>query len=494
MVAFDYSSRDYGTIKSDLLARAAVVTPEWTDRNSSDFGMMMVDLWSYMGDVLHYYVDRAAGEAVLPKATQRESVLAFANLLDYIPSGRTSAQGTVLLYNSTSSDITIPSNTRFVARSDNVLYQAYSASTEIIPANGSQSVALYEGTLVISPAETLTSSSNGQSAQRYILSNQNVVRDSVVITVYEDGVTPTVYRRVDRLSNASTGERVYALLTTANDESEVVFGTSIRGFPPPTGATITATYAYSSGSGGNLPANAVTDFRDVTPDGINIVSSSAFSGGVDQETIESMKSTIPSVVSTQSRAVTRDDFINYALTVDGVSKATVEFTPFPAGGASAGNASVTVFAQTDRTSDYLTTSDTSQAISSIVRDNIVSTIQPRALLGVDVIAAETINWQTIDLEVTVYVNANSVASFVKNNVEAALDALFNFNNVEFGQILSLGQYYRTTLDQSGVDYAVITKFALEGNSGVNDTLTMPATTLPKKGTVVVTVIGGITST
>jgi hypothetical protein len=172
----------------------------------------------------------------------------------------------------------------------------------------------------------------------------------------------------------------------------------------------------------------------------------------------------------------------------------VEFTPFPAGGASAGNASVTVYAQTDRTSDYLTTSDTSQAISSIVRDNIVSTIQPRALLGVDVIAAETINWQTIDLEVTVYVNENSVASFVKNNVEAALDALFNFNNVEFGQILSLGQYYRTTLDQSGVDYAVITKFALEGNSGVNDTLTMPATTLPKKGTIVVTVIGGITST
>lgn len=494
MVAFDYSSRDFGTIKSDLLSRAAVVAPEWTDRNSSDFGMMLVDLWAYMGDVLHYYVDRAAGESVLSKATQRESVLAFANLLDYIPSGRTSAQGTVLLANSTDSDIVIPANTRFIARSGSNLYQAYSAYSETIPAQGSQSVAVYEGTLVVSPTETLTSSANGQPAQRYILSNQNVVRDSVTITVYEDGVTPTVYRRVDRLSNAASGERVYALLTTANDESEVVFGTNIRGFPPPTGATITALYAYSSGSSGNLPANAVTDFRDATPDGIRIVSSSAFSGGVDQETIESLKSTIPSVVSTQSRAVTRDDFVNYALTVDGVSKATVEFTPFPAGGASAGNASVTVFAQTDRTSDYLTTSDTSQTISSIVRDNIVSTLQPRALLGVDVVAAETVNWQTIDLEITVYVNENSVASFVKNNVEAALDSLLSFNSVTFGQILSLGQFYRTTLDQSGVDYAVITKFALEGNSGVNDTLVMPATTLPKKGTVVVTVIGGITST
>jgi len=493
-MAFDYSSRDYSTIKADLLSRASVVTPEWTDRNSSDFGMMLVDLWAYMGDVLHYYVDRAAGESVLPKATQRESVLAFANLLDYIPSGRTSAQGTVLLRNSGSSDVTIDSNTRFVAKAGSDLYQAYSAGTTVVPAGGTSYCDLYEGTLVVSPSETLTNSSSGQPAQRYTLNNANVVRDSVTITVYEDGVTPTVYRRVDRLSNASAGERVYALLTTAEDESEVVFGTNIRGFTPPTGSTITATYAYSSGSNGNIPANSVTDFRDVTPDNISIVSSTSFSGGVDQETIESMKSTIPSVVSAQSRAVTRDDFINYALTVDGVSKATVEFTPFPAGGASAGNASVTVFAQTDRTADYLTTADTSQIISETVRNNIVSTIQPRALLGIDVIAAETITWQPIDVEITVYVNVNAVASFVKNNVEAALDAAFSFNSVSFGQILSLGEFYSTTLDQNGVDYAVISKFALEGDSGVNDTLSMAATTLPKKGTIVVTVVGGITST
>lgn len=493
-MAFDYSSRDFNTIKSDLLARARVVTPEWTDRNSSDFGMMMVDLWAHMGDVMHFYIDRAAGEASLATATQRESVLAFANLLDYIPSGRTSAQGTVTLVNSGSSDVEIAANTKFIARSGGTLYQAYSGSSETIPANGNAQVSLFEGTLVESPSETLTNSASGNPAQRYTLINEDVVRDSVVITVYEDGVTPTNYRRVERLSNAGTGDRVYALLTTADDLMEVVFGTNIRGFVPPTGARIEATYAYSSGSEGNLPANVITEFRDVTPDNISIASSSAFTGGVNQETIASMKSTIPSVVATQNRAVTGDDFINYALQVDGVSKATYEFTPGEGTGASATNASVTVYAQTDRSADYLTTTDTSQTVSSDLKTNLVNIIQPRALLGVDVVAADTINWQTIDVEATVYVNERSIASFVKTNVEAAIDALFEFDNVSFKQTMHLGQFYRTIIDQSGVDYSHITKFDLSGGSNVEASLTMPATTLPKKGTVVVTVIGGITST
>jgi hypothetical protein len=64
MASFDYSSRDYSTIKSDLLARASRIAPEWTDRDPSDFGMVLVDLWSQMGDVLHYYVDPPAVHTV----------------------------------------------------------------------------------------------------------------------------------------------------------------------------------------------------------------------------------------------------------------------------------------------------------------------------------------------------------------------------------------------------------------------------------------------
>ena len=127
MAAFNYSSRDFDTIKGDLLARANKVMPEWTDRDPSDFGMLFLDLWAYAADIMHYYIDRAAGEYFLPTATQRESVLALANLMDYIPSGRTSAVSTLTLENiSSTTDYTVPAKTRFIARQDNETYQCYS--------------------------------------------------------------------------------------------------------------------------------------------------------------------------------------------------------------------------------------------------------------------------------------------------------------------------------------------------------------------------------
>ena len=92
---FDFASRDYSNIRRDLLARAERTVPEWTDRDPSDFSMVLVDMWAYMGDILHYYIDRAAGESFLDTATQKESVLALANLFDYKPRNRTAARATV---------------------------------------------------------------------------------------------------------------------------------------------------------------------------------------------------------------------------------------------------------------------------------------------------------------------------------------------------------------------------------------------------------------
>jgi hypothetical protein len=97
MATFDYTSRDYLSIRQDLLNRAAKTIPEWNGTDTSEFANMFVDLWAYMGDVLHFYVDRAAGETFLDTATQRSSVLAIANLLDYIPASPRAARGLVTI-------------------------------------------------------------------------------------------------------------------------------------------------------------------------------------------------------------------------------------------------------------------------------------------------------------------------------------------------------------------------------------------------------------
>lgn len=451
---------------------------------------MLLDLWAHSADVLHYYIDRAASEAFLSTAQQRESVLALANLLDYRPRGRTSAVATLQLQNTTTGYIDVPQYTEFLARNDNKSFRAYATTGACIGPTSTVGIEVAEGTRYTE--EILTSSSDGSNGQRYTLSRTLVAPTSVRTYVYEDGVTPTEYQYVTRITAAASGDRVFTTYVAADGSIQVVLGTSLNGFVPPAGSKITASYVVSSGVEGNLPANSVISYAGTTPTGMVIVSTSAFTGGSDEESIASMKLSIPSAIKAQNRAVTRDDFISLALQVPDVAKASLAFVPGSGTGASATNASVTIYPQQVR-SDYLTTVATSQAVSASMQTAVVSTLQPLALLGVTVRCATTITWQPIDIIVTVNVSDRYVQSWVQREVQSAIDELFDFDNVFFGQRLHLGQLYRIILNVPGVDYCTVTRFDLGGSTGLQNTILIDPLKLPKKGTVTTSMVGGITT-
>jgi uncharacterized phage protein gp47/JayE len=482
MTNFDLTSRDYDTIKTDLLARAGRVFPEWTDRDTSDFGMLFVDLWASMADVLHYYIDRVAGEAFLATATQRESVLAFANLMDYVPSARSSA-------------VVIPQYTEFIARVTDTTYQSYAPVGGTVPALGTLTLQLLEGTIVIE--ETLTTSTNGLAGQRYPLRNEGAVGTSVRVFVYEDGVTATEYQHVPRLATSEAGARVFVLNTAPTGETEVVFGNSSNGLPPPAGSRVTSTYAFSRGADGNMPANSVVGFRTTTPVGVSTGNSTAFTGGTNDESISSMKRSIPAVVSAQNRAVTAEDFVALALQVVGVGKAAISYAP----GDLTHNASVTMYPQAF-VSDWLTSSAVAGPVTAQMQTDIVAAIQPRALLGVTVRSATSIDWTPIYVAATVYVNERFVSNWVFKDVAAAIDELFDYDNVFFGQRLSLGQLYQIILNVPGVDYANVTRFDTNPAGTAQPSIMIdypvlgsitPTPKLPKKGNVSLTMSGGIST-
>lgn len=54
-----------------------------TTRQSDDFSITLLELWAVVGDVLTFYQERIANEAFLRTATQRDSVLRLARMLDY---------------------------------------------------------------------------------------------------------------------------------------------------------------------------------------------------------------------------------------------------------------------------------------------------------------------------------------------------------------------------------------------------------------------------
>lgn len=57
----------------------------WTARMKDDYGIALLEMWAYLGDILTFYQERIANEAFMRTALLRESVLRLAALLDYEP-------------------------------------------------------------------------------------------------------------------------------------------------------------------------------------------------------------------------------------------------------------------------------------------------------------------------------------------------------------------------------------------------------------------------
>lgn len=482
--AFDYASRNFSNIKQDLLRRASTTVPEWTDRDPSDFGMMFVDLWSYMGDVIHYYIDRASQEAFIETATQRESVLAYANLYDYTPNFKTSSEATVYVSNSGSSSVSIPQYTEFVGISNDEYFYFY-ATSEVTAASASTvSVNVKEGTRVVD--QVLTSSSSGQPSQRYKIPTTKVVPSTIEVYVTEEGTTQQ-WIRYRSITDIPIGTPGYVLYLTANDEIEVVFGNRANGRIPVAGSTITTTYTVGSGLLGNLPQNAINAFKSLVSGSLSISGSTVATGGGDGESVESIRRALQSVVRSQDRAVTLEDYKDLALRADGVYKAVASYV------SGAGGASVTVYAL-PYVSGYLNLAANSISVSNDLQTVIADIINPKKVLGTTLTVASSLVVNKLNITLDVKVSDNYVAAWVKSDVTDTIDNLFTFNSVDFGKEIRVADVYKAVMAVEGVDYCTISTFQMyDPSNNPISTGSLSPVELLKKGTVVITSTGGMTT-
>lgn len=75
-VPIDYTKRGFTEIKEELKGYIKRYYPDtYKDFNQSSFGSMMLDLVSYIGDQLHYYIDHNANEANPMFAKESENVM-----------------------------------------------------------------------------------------------------------------------------------------------------------------------------------------------------------------------------------------------------------------------------------------------------------------------------------------------------------------------------------------------------------------------------------
>ena len=82
--AIKYTSRDFDSIKSDLLEYAKRYYPEtFKDFSEASFGAMMVDMVAYVGDIMSFYLDYQANECFLDTATEYDNIIKLAKQFGY---------------------------------------------------------------------------------------------------------------------------------------------------------------------------------------------------------------------------------------------------------------------------------------------------------------------------------------------------------------------------------------------------------------------------
>ncbi len=81
-----YLNKDFGQFRENLIEYAKTYFPQtYSDFNEASPGMMFIEMASYLGDVLGYYIDDTLKESFISTAEDKRNVLALSQYLGYKP-------------------------------------------------------------------------------------------------------------------------------------------------------------------------------------------------------------------------------------------------------------------------------------------------------------------------------------------------------------------------------------------------------------------------
>ena len=99
LVPINYTSRDFETIKRDLVEHAKRYYPDnFKDFSENSFGSLMLDTVAYVGDILSFYLDYAANESYLSTAIEYDNIVKLSRQMGYRYRRNAGATGTLSFY------------------------------------------------------------------------------------------------------------------------------------------------------------------------------------------------------------------------------------------------------------------------------------------------------------------------------------------------------------------------------------------------------------
>ena len=99
LVPIKYTSREFDTIKNDLVEYAKRYYPEsFQDFNEAGVGAMLLDTVAYIGDILSFYTDFQANESFLPTALEYDNIIKLGKQMGYRFRGNPTSSGVAAFF------------------------------------------------------------------------------------------------------------------------------------------------------------------------------------------------------------------------------------------------------------------------------------------------------------------------------------------------------------------------------------------------------------
>ncbi len=468
----DYTNKDFVSLRAAMLDLAQYRLPEWTDRSPADLGMLMIDLFAYMGDVTLYYQDRIANESFLDTAIERRSVLHLLRLIGYELSTATPATAAVNITfkpppQGGNSVVVIPSGTAFTTKATAItpaIAFAYLgadlsidlSSNQVAPSVNPAGKWVYSGLPVTQsmavPTEVIASSI-GTANLRAALSSTPAIAATLVVEVNEgagwvkwDRRANLIYDSGNPSGSSGPTSRDYYLQFDENDVCYVCFGDGVNGMRPPVGLNnIRATYNVGGGAAGNVAASAISALGPGVSIALfdSVTNPQTAAGGADREDIAHAVSYGPLAFRSGGRAVTLTDYVALAQQAGGVAKVR--------GGSPSGNVIELYVAPAG---------DSLQPVPESMRLSLLSYFEDKRMAGVTLTILDA-NPAPIDVTIEVTPDRRYQANAVQAGVVAAIQSLLAYANVDFGQTLYLSDFYKAAEAVPGVVATYISQLTRE---------------------------------
>ena len=316
---------DFDTIKYNLKEFLKNYTaedgaPYFTDFDFEGSGLsILLDLLSYNTHYNAYLASMVINEMFLDSAVKRDSAVSLAKNLGYTP---VSARGAVAKLSfevisptSNPTFLTLEKYTPFSTQVNDTVFTFVNLENITIQPNVGRylfdSIEVVEGI----PLQYTYSVDVPGPAEKYVIPNDNIDTTTIEVIVQNSltDTTQILYSLAEDTLDISGSSTVYYLEETPGGKFQIYFGDGILGKKLTRNNLVIVNYIITSGSIGNVAGSINQSFTCETLIGGGSVTGTITAdvnsqGGLEKETIDSIKFRAPRFSSSQNRAVTAADY------------------------------------------------------------------------------------------------------------------------------------------------------------------------------------------